>query len=120
VCRRDPFNYAWGHAQWQWAAAVCPSRGGVIGLEEQSPCPSTRDVWGEKYKNNLKKLRRTDFYIALGKRFTLKVGNGAVDSQARKQMLDELMYQMAALLPPEYRGVYANLPDATQNYLEFC
>jgi 1-acyl-sn-glycerol-3-phosphate acyltransferase len=75
---------------------------------------------GEKYRDNLKKLRRTDFYITLGKSFTLKAGNGALDNQARKQILDELMYQMAALLPPEYRGVYANLQDATQNHLDFC
>jgi len=75
---------------------------------------------GEKYKANLRKLRRTDFYFSLGKPFTLKAGNGALDSQTRKKILDELMYQMAGLLPPEYRGVYANLTIATQDYLEFC
>jgi hypothetical protein len=30
-----------------------------------------------------------------------------------------MMYQIAALLPPEYRGVYANLDNATQTYLRF-
>jgi 1-acyl-sn-glycerol-3-phosphate acyltransferase len=58
--------------------------------------------------------------MTVGKPFTLKAGHDPVDSQARKRMLDELMYQLAALLPPEYRGVYASLPDATQDYLEFA
>jgi len=95
---------------------------GVVFLALKSEAPVLPIVThgGEKYKDNLKKLRRTDFFITLGRSFTLKTGNGAVDSQVRRQMLDELMYQMAALLPPEYRGVYANLSGATQNYLEFC
>jgi 1-acyl-sn-glycerol-3-phosphate acyltransferase len=75
---------------------------------------------GEKYKGNIKKLRRTDFHITVGKPFTLKGLDGTLDSQARQQMLDEMMYQLAALLPPEYRGVYSNLTDATQKNLEFC
>jgi 1-acyl-sn-glycerol-3-phosphate acyltransferase len=92
----------------------------LLALKSKAPVLPIVTHGGEKYKENLKKLRRTDFYIALGKPFTLKAGNGVLDSQAREQMLDELMYQMAAVLPPEYRGVYANLPDATQNYWEFC
>ena len=35
-------------------------------------------------------------------------------------MVDEIMYQMAALLPPAYRGVYSDLEAATQDYLVFA
>jgi len=92
----------------------------LLALKSKAPLLIIVTHGGEKYKDNLKKLRRTDFHFALGKPFILKAGNGAVDSQTRKQMLDEVMYQMAALLPPEYRGVYADLPDATPKCLEFC
>jgi hypothetical protein len=34
-------------------------------------------------------------------------------------MVDEIMYQMAALLPPEYRGYYADLTKSSTNYLSF-
>jgi hypothetical protein len=34
-------------------------------------------------------------------------------------MVDEIMYQVAALLPPAYRGVYSNLAAATEAYLRF-
>jgi 1-acyl-sn-glycerol-3-phosphate acyltransferase len=92
----------------------------LLALKSQAPILPIVTHGGEKYKDNLKKLRRTEFFISLGKPFTLKAGNGMVDSLVRMAMLDELMYQMAALLPPENRGVYSNLSEATQNYLEFC
>ena len=34
-------------------------------------------------------------------------------------MTTEAMYQLAALLPPDYRGVYADLEQATQNHIQF-
>jgi hypothetical protein len=34
-------------------------------------------------------------------------------------MIDEVMYQMSALLPPVYRGVYSDLDAATGTYLTF-
>lgn len=91
-----------------------PAHPGVVLLASRSGAPLLPIVThgGEKYQHNLKKLRRTDFYITVGKPFTLQAGDKAVASQARKQMLDELMHRLAALLPPEYRGVYADLPDA--------
>ena len=39
--------------------------------------------------------------------------------QVRKQMTDEVMYQIAALLPPAYRGVYSDLSAATEEYIRF-
>jgi 1-acyl-sn-glycerol-3-phosphate acyltransferase len=92
----------------------------LLALKSNAPILPIVTHGGEKYKGNLKKLRRTDFFITLGKPFTFKAGSGALDNQARKQMLDEMMYQLAAVLPPEYRGVYANLSEATQDHLEFC
>jgi hypothetical protein len=34
-------------------------------------------------------------------------------------MTTEAMYQLAALLPPEHRGIFADLDQATENYLRF-
>jgi 1-acyl-sn-glycerol-3-phosphate acyltransferase len=91
-----------------------PAHPGVVLLASKSQAPILPIVThgGEKYQDNLKKLRRTDFYITVGKPFTLQARDKATASQARQQMLDELMHSLAALLPPEYRGVYAELSDA--------
>jgi 1-acyl-sn-glycerol-3-phosphate acyltransferase len=44
---------------------------------------------------------------------------GRVTREMRQQMTDEIMYQIAALLPPDYRGYYADLSAATETYLRF-
>ncbi len=91
----------------------------MLALKSKAPVLPVATHGGEGYKENLKRLRRTDFYIHVGQPFTLKGAEGAVDSQSRQQMLDALMYQIAALLPPEYRGAYTRPPEAGQSYLEF-
>jgi 1-acyl-sn-glycerol-3-phosphate acyltransferase len=73
----------------------------------------------ERYRENLRRLRRTDFHIVVGKPFYVDAGGVKVTRQVRQQILDEIMYQMAALLPPHYRGVYSDLNAATEKYLTF-
>jgi 1-acyl-sn-glycerol-3-phosphate acyltransferase len=74
---------------------------------------------GETFWDNLSRLRRTDFHIVVGQLFHLDAGGIRVSGRVRQQMVDEIMYQMAALLPPAYRGVYSNLSAATEMYLRF-
>jgi 1-acyl-sn-glycerol-3-phosphate acyltransferase len=74
---------------------------------------------GELFWSNLSRLRRTDFHIVVGQPFYLNAGEDKVTRRVRQQMTDEVMYQMAALLPPAYRGVYSNLTAATETYLRF-
>jgi 1-acyl-sn-glycerol-3-phosphate acyltransferase len=92
---------------------------GVVFLALHSGAPVLPLVFygGEHYVENVIKLRRTDFHILVGKPFQLLAGGIKVDHQVRRQMTNEVMYQMAALLPPAYRGVYANLEAATQNFI---
>ncbi len=73
----------------------------------------------ECYKENLKRLRRTDFHFAVGRPFHLVSQGEALTPQVRQQMVDEVMYQLAAVLPEAYRGKYAQLSQATEKYLEF-
>lgn len=74
---------------------------------------------GEHFWSNLRRLRRTDFHIVVGQPFYLDTGGVKVTRQVRRQMTGEIMYQMAALLPPAYRGVYSDLAAATETYLRF-
>ncbi len=72
---------------------------------------------GECFGYNLTHLKRTDFHVRVGEAFTLKVKVGRVTRQARQQMVDEMMYRLAALLPEAFRGVYADLESATEKYI---
>jgi 1-acyl-sn-glycerol-3-phosphate acyltransferase len=63
---------------------------------------------------NLKRLRRTPVHIQLGRPFRFRGDRHALDA-----MTDEAMYQLARLLPVAYRGAYADMARATQDYIEF-
>ena len=92
---------------------------GVVLLALRSGAPILPVVFygSEHYQDNLRRLRRTDFHIAVGRPFKLDAGGARATRQVRQQMIDEVMYQMATLLPPAYRGVYEDLDAATEEYL---
>lgn len=77
--------------------------------------------WGlQHFSKNLKKLKKTRVHIRVGQPFFVeKAGGGSVTSTDRKRMTEEMMYQMAKLLPPALRGRYADLSAATADYLRF-
>ncbi len=65
----------------------------------------------DKLGGALKRFRRIEVGITFGKPFTLV--NSAGSSTNSKQLqahTDEIMCRIAALLPPEYRGIYAEYP----------
>jgi 1-acyl-sn-glycerol-3-phosphate acyltransferase len=71
----------------------------------------------EHYQENLRRLRRTDFHIAVGAPFYLETKGINVTRHIRQQMMDEVMYQLAALLPAANRGVYSDPNAAERTYL---
>ena len=94
---------------------------GVVLLALRSGAPLLPVVYhgGERLRRNLASLRRTDFHIVVGQRFHVDPGGFKVTREVRQQITDEIMYQLAALLPPDYRGYYADLASASEAYLRF-
>lgn len=72
---------------------------------------------GENFLSNLKRLKRTDFHIRVGEPFKLDPGNERVTKEVRQQMVNEMMYRLAAMLPQFYRGAYSDLENATEKYI---
>ncbi len=95
---------------------------GVVILAQHSGAPLLPMVHmgGENLKRNLARLRRTDFKIVVGNPFHIETGKIKVTTEIRQAIADEVMYQLAALLPAKYRGEYANLSAATEKYLRFA
>ena len=91
----------------------------MMGLRSGAPLMPIAHYGGEKLNDNLRRLRRTNFHIAVGRPFYLDAGEIKVTRVVRRQIADEIMYQIAALLPPEYRGYYSDLGAATTQYLRF-
>ncbi len=91
----------------------------LLALHSGAPILPVVFYGAEHYVESLKRLKRSDFHIVVGQPFYLTRGSGPVHKHTRQQMIDEVMFQMAALLPEAYRGVYANLDAATTDYIEF-
>jgi len=94
---------------------------GVVSLALHSGAPLLPLVYygSETIHQNMRRLRRTDFRISVGQPFKLVTHGERVDGSVRRAMTDEIMYQLAKLLPPAYRGVYADVSATTTDYLEF-
>ncbi len=90
----------------------------TLALRSGSPLMPVAHWGGEKFLPNLKRLRRTDFSIRAGRQFTLNTNGERITREARQQIVDEMMYQLAALLPEEYRGEYSDMSKATTQFLE--
>jgi 1-acyl-sn-glycerol-3-phosphate acyltransferase len=97
------------------------AHGGValLALKSGAPLLPIAHWGGENFLANMKRLKRTDFYIRVGKPFVLDAGGERVTKEIRQQMADEMMYQLAKLLPEYYRGEYSDLENATEKYIRF-
>jgi 1-acyl-sn-glycerol-3-phosphate acyltransferase len=91
----------------------------LMALHSGAPMLPVVHYGSENYQKNLRHLRRTDMHYVVGKPFRVDAGGERVTSATRQQMIDEVMFQMAGLLPPQYRGVYADMNTASQKYLVF-
>jgi 1-acyl-sn-glycerol-3-phosphate acyltransferase len=91
----------------------------ILALRSGAPLIPLVSYGHETYRHDLKNFRRPSFTSVVGRPFRLEPGGERVTSAVRQQMTDEIMYQMAVLLPPEYRGEYADLSKATTKYLMF-
>lgn len=97
------------------------AHGGItmLALRSGAPLQPAAHWGGENFGSNIKHFRRTRFDIRVGPVFYLDPRGEKVTKDVRQQMTDEMMYQLARLLPEEKRGEYADLENATERYLRF-
>lgn len=77
--------------------------------------------WGmTEFPSNLRRLRRTPLTFRIGTPFVLsKQGGRRPSLDQLREMTDEMMYQLALLLPERYRGYYRDLSRMSTKYLHF-
>ncbi|MBN1372169.1 MAG: 1-acyl-sn-glycerol-3-phosphate acyltransferase [Anaerolineaceae bacterium] len=87
---------------------LLPGKPGVTMLVSRKPVTLMPvAVYGhENFWENLKRLRRTDFHVAIGEPFRIDLNGSGLDRDARQAVTDEIMYKIAELLPDQYRGHY--------------
>ena len=72
----------------------------------------------EAYTTNLKKLRRTPMAIKVGEPFRLQLNGHAREKGILQEVADEIMIEIARLLPEEYRGYYTDKVNSAQEFIE--
>jgi len=90
----------------------------LLGAKSGAPLLPVVHYGAENYRENMRRLRRTDMTLVIGKPFHVRT-DLPIGHENRQQAADEIMAQMAALLPEQYQGRYQTLVEKEPRYLTF-
>lgn len=95
------------------------ARDGVayVALQASVPILPVAISGSERFWKELARLRRTKTRVVVGEPFVLLPKEGKVSREQLGEMTTQAMYRLAALLPPEYRGIYGDLSAAREEYI---
>ncbi|MDD2920952.1 MAG: lysophospholipid acyltransferase family protein [Anaerolineales bacterium] len=86
----------------------------VVALHSGAPIVPIAHWGGENYLKSF--FKRTDFHVRVGEMFEIDTKGVKVNAEIRQQIADEMMREIAKLLPEKYRGEYADI-DTPAKYL---
>jgi 1-acyl-sn-glycerol-3-phosphate acyltransferase len=86
-----------------------------LAIKTQAPILPVGIYGTEKFSPKRMPLPLCRFHINIGQPFTPPVLEGRVTRDVVNSVLDMIMYRIAALLPEEYRGVYALEADSKRH-----
>lgn len=90
---------------------------GLLAAHSKAPILPVAYYGHERIWSNLRRFRRTDFHIRVGPLLRVR-SNGRWSAEQRQALADEIMIQIAALLPEKYRGAYGSPPTGQPSFLE--
>jgi len=73
----------------------------------------------ESFWSNIKKLKRTKLHFSVGAPFYLNPSTSVMSREERQEIADEIMHQIAKLLPPNYHGYYTGTVTRQPKHLAF-
>lgn len=92
----------------------------LVALRSNAPILPMAIYGSEKLGENLRRLRRTEFVVRVGEPFHINLNDERLNRENLEVITDEIMYQIAALLPEKYRGPYSDTEKVSYQYLEFA
>jgi len=73
--------------------------------------------YGNENIKNLRLGHRTKMTIKVGNPYKINLNGHTLDRESRKQIINEIMYEIARILPEENRGIYADLSQSKREFL---
>ncbi len=92
---------------------------GIVMLAQRTGAPILPVVFYGNENLKLKFARRTNMVIKVGQPFKIDTQGTALSRDVRTQITDEIMYEIAGILPEQNRGVYSDLAKNKREYLNF-
>ncbi len=92
----------------------------MVALRSGAPILPIAHWGGEHFGANLKRLKRTDFHVGVGRLFYLDAKDEKVTGEVRQAMADEIMCRLAELMPEAYRGEYAQAVNQPERYIRYA
>ncbi len=77
-------------------------------------------LYGNENIKDLRLGKRTKMSIKVGEPYTINLNGRSLDRECRKQVTDEIMYEIARILPEQNRGVYSELANSKREFLQFA
>ena len=96
------------------------AKAGIGILATQCDCPIFPIAYygHEKFKENIKRLKRTPMIIKVGEPFQIDLGGLPKNKQTMQAVADAIMMEIARLLPEQYRGYYAQNSSDWEKYIK--
>ena len=90
----------------------------TMALRNDVPIIPVAHFGSEKLGRNLRRLKRTDICMRVGRPFKFVVP-ASLNKESRGELTSQMMGQLALLLPQEMRGVYADTAGIGEGRLRF-
>ncbi|GMO53247.1 MAG: hypothetical protein Pg6C_19570 [Treponemataceae bacterium] len=90
-----------------------------LAMMTKTPVLPVAHCGGQHFWKNIRCFKRTPIVYKVGRPFYFKTKGGAFPRADREKYIDELMIQIASLLPEELRGEYAGRVSEKCDRLEF-
>jgi len=91
---------------------------GILATQCDSPIFPIAYYGHEKFKENIKRLKRTPMKIKVGEPFQIDLGGLPKNKETMQAVADAIMMEIAQLLPEEYRGYYAKVSFDWKTYIK--
>jgi len=91
----------------------------MLALQTDVPLQAVAFFGHEGFWANFKRLRRTPLNIRVGKRFRINLEGQRKSKEILQAVADEMMLELAKLLPPKYWGFYADWEKNNPQFIEY-
>ncbi len=91
----------------------------MLALQTESPLQAVAFFGHEGFWDNLKRFKRTPLNIRVGKRFRINLGDQRKSKEILQSVADEMMLELAKLLPSSYWGFYADWDKSDPQFIEY-